>query len=688
LSFSRLVVLLPCAAALAAADYTTYIGDTYAYQVTAITADANGNTYVTGSRAVTATLNDVFVSQLDTSGNVTLLATFSGKGSDQAKGIALDASGNIYIVGNTTSPDFPLLHPLQSVPSRSGATGFLVKLRADGTVLYSTYLGGTAGPSTLNAVAADAQGNAYVTGETFASDYPRTSGLPASGAAGPGPGAYSAAFFAEISAGGNRILYAGGVGAGGRACGEGSTCFLSTLSNAGTGIAVDPAGNAYIAGNTYGTGLPTTPGALQTEGIGAFVAKVNAAGTGLAYLTLLGTANNIIGGPYPNSAPATLVYAIAADGAGNAYLAGTTSDPHFPATPGAFQSTLPVPPNSPYFPPASAFLAKLNPTGSAMVWATFLGGASSAGTVAVDSAGDVWASGAPASTDFPASSGFPGGKEFLAEVNSSGSSLSYAALFPANTVAAALAVDPAGTVHFAGATGIVGTLTPGQNAAARILGVANAAGGDLAGRVAPGELISLYGLNLGPSAPATATFNASGFLPTTLAGVQVTIGGTPAPLLYVSATQINAVVPFELVNLASAPLVVTGNETALPDFHLAVDQAIPAVFQGALNQDGTVNSTANPAKAGSIVSIWATGVGWFGGAIDGQMATAAQDFHCCFVQEFYQNQLVVPAYAGAAPGLVAGVVQVNFQVTTVGEIYYLTAGSSSRSNHFSIAVTQ
>ncbi len=683
---SPLRFLIPLVSTLssAAADYTTYIGDLYTYNVAAIATDPSGNTYATGSRTIVAAqplpLTDVFVSKIDPSGNVTLLATFSGKAADTARSIALDPSGNIYIAGNTTSPDFPLHNPLQSViGSGAGAplqgTGFLAKLSPDGTVLYATLLGGTKGPSTINAVAADAEGNAYVTGQTFAGDYQRTAGLPA-GFAGAGVGSVSAAFFAKISPAGDKILYAGGLAAGIRTCECCSSCFLSTLATGGTAIAVDASGNAYIAGNTNGAGLPTTSGVLLANGVGAFVAKVNASGSGMVYVTYLGAGNVE---PTLGTVATDRVAAIAADAAGNAYISGSTQNPNFPATPGAFQTTLANPSTPPSVSLADAFAAKLNPTGSAMVWATFLGGSGTdqANAIAVDPSGNVWVSGTTQSTDFPVSSGFPGGSEFLAAFNPSGSALSFGSRFPANTVSAALAIDSTGVVHSAGATGLVSTITPAMFSAPRLFGIANAAGGNLAGRVAPGEIISIYGLNLEPTAPISASFNNLGFLPTTLGSFEVSINGIAAPLLYVSGTQINAVVPIELATVDS-PVLLTINGVPVAPFRIIVDQEIPAVFlnsngnAAAINQDGTVNSATNPAKAGSFVSIWATGVGWNYQLADGQQQTSAQTLCTCIIYDSTENTNITPSYAGAAPGMVNGIMQINFQVMNPGDLYSLS----------------
>jgi uncharacterized protein (TIGR03437 family) len=660
---------------LSAANYTTYIGDPSAsYGVSALATDANGNTYVTGRRNLDFG-SDIYVSKIDSNGNVALLASFGlvppsvAQPVSGASAIAVDAGGNIFVAGVTPRPDFPVVKALQSTPAMNGGmTGFLVKLAPNGTILFSTYLGGTQGPSSMNAVALDSQGNVYVTGTTSASDYPHTPGLPNGGVSTSEAGMVSAAWFAKIGGDGSKLLYAGGISSFAHECGQGSTCFVSPIRTSGVAIAIDPSGNAYVAGNSYG-GLNGTMGAAITSGIGAFAVKVNAAGSGLVYMTLLGSANYLPGGgPAPDSAPGNLVFAIAADAVGNAYIAGETSDPHFPATPGAFQTTLPGGAGANAFqaPPFSGFVAKINPAGTAFAWATYLGGTKNdlVYKIGLDPSGNVWVSGGTMSPDFPISTGWPNGIEFIGEFNPSGSGLTFGERFPSSTVFAALAFDNGGTLHTAGANGLASSFSPAafpfQSTAPQVYGLTNAAGGSLTGRVSAGEVISIYGANLGPASGVSGQVNSQGLVQTALGGVQVMIDGVAAPLLYASSTQINAVAPVGLLSGSVVNLNLTVSGTAAPSFRTVVDTEPPEIFPAAANQDGTLNSASNPAKVGSFVTFWANGAGAFS-TIDGQVATAARAYCACTITDTRGTQINV-SYAGAAPGLVNGITQINFQI--------------------------
>jgi uncharacterized protein (TIGR03437 family) len=192
------------------------------------------------------------------------------------------------------------------------------------------------------------------------------------------------------------------------------------------------------------------------------------------------------------------------------------------------------------------------------------------------------------------------------------------------------------------------------------------------GAVAPGELITIFGNSLGP-AEATAAAAVDGHLPNTLAGVQVTFNGTPAPLLYGAAGQINAIVPFEVAGQSTVNLAIASSTGGALNVSLPVSAASPAIFsenasgagQGAiLNQDSTRNSAANPAVRGSIVAFYATGTGATKpSSPDGVLTpllnppVLAQS-----VTVTIGGQNAPVTYQGAAPGLVAGVSQINAQV--------------------------
>ncbi len=191
----------------------------------------------------------------------------------------------------------------------------------------------------------------------------------------------------------------------------------------------------------------------------------------------------------------------------------------------------------------------------------------------------------------------------------------------------------------------------------------NAFGGNGTARIAPAEVISIYGPGIGPATAASATpFN--GFYPQTLGGVQVQIDGLNMPLLYVSSNQINAVVPMEVPIGARATVRVINGTNLSADYPVSIVASAAQQFPTVLNQDGSVNSQRNPARSKSVVTFYATG--WqssFSGFADGQVATYAQDAclgGCAATVQNVPNSTV--AYGGAAPGIVAGVTQFNIQL--------------------------
>lgn len=689
---SVFALLFAVSSSARAAEYTTYIGDAYPRNVAAITADAVGNTYILGNRGsasiptavvngifwvnspvlsptptptTTAPPNDVFVSKLDPIGKVLFTDVFAGKGLDKASAITVDGNGNVYIGGTTTSLDFPVSNAVQSQPSQFG-TGFIVKISPDGkSILYSTYFGGLDGSTAVNAMMTDPTGNLYVAGTTFAGDFPHTAGMPSATVSQSGLPPTSAAFVAALSTAGDKILFAGTIGGTETAC-SGSDfhdCMSVPISTTGVSVGLDASRNVYFGGNTNTINLPTTAGALLTQGIGAFVGKIGANGANLAYLTYLGSTQELANGP--TFTGANVLSAIAVDPAGEVYLAGSTGDPKFPATSGTLQTMFAGGPVNAFGIPANTdgFIAKLNSRGSALVWATYLGGNGNdaVNSISLDAMGNIWADGTTASTDFSNVQGWSQGGDFLVELNASGSALSYSARYPSGTLSEGVALDGTTLIHTAGSSGIISEIVPNVAPITKVFGVGNAAAGPLAGRIAPSEVISLYGPHIGPATAVTAV-PTNGFYPTTLGNLQVMIGGFAAPLLYVSDGQINAVVPSEVSPQGASTIQIISTNASTSPFPVWVDVGDAQIFSPVLNQDWSINSRANPAKSGSVVIFYSTGSSLSIAPFkDGQIATGAAN-QCA-------NNACVAAgasvlYGGPAPGIVAGAQQFNLQLST------------------------
>src|SRR5437867_427113 len=295
-----------------------------------------------------------------------------GSGGDQGFGVAVDAVGNAYVTGFAGSSDFPTTAgAFQTAFGGGEADAFVTKLNPTGSALvYTTYLGGD-GFDQGHGIAVDATGNAYVTGLTFSTNFPTTPG-----AFQTTPNFASDAFVVKLNAAGTALVY--------------STYLGGDGFDQGQGIAVDAEGNAYATGGTSSTNFPTTTGAFRTTFGGrsdAFVTKLNGDGSALVYSTYLGGFSSDRGN------------AIAVDATGNAYVTGLTFSTNFPTTPGAVRET--------FGGILDAFMVKLNPAGTALVYSTFLGGSSldEGFGIAVDTAGSAYVTGGTESPDFPTTPG-------------------------------------------------------------------------------------------------------------------------------------------------------------------------------------------------------------------------------------------------------------------------------------------
>jgi len=345
-----------------------------------------------------------------------------GSGDDRAYAIAVDGAGNAYVTGTSNSTTFPAL-PLQ--PGIAGV--FVTKFNANGSgLIYSTFLGSGAG----SGIAVDSSGNAYVTGVTGSPAFPVLNAIQST------LSGVEDAFVLKLNATGGLVYstYLGGSGV-----------------DQGTGIAIDGSGDAYVTGQTRSTNFPVTPGAFQRSfdaggSVDGFVAKVNPSGSALVYATYLGGNN----GTGPN--------AIAVDTFGDAYVTGKTEST-FPTTATAFEPAF-----SGY---GTAFMTKMNATGSGLLYSTYLGGSNNdVGTgIAVDSSGNAYVTGYTSSADFPTKNAFQTtfgggsayGDAFVAKLDptqSGPASLVYSSYLGGSgiDIGQAIAVDGSGNAYVTGYT--------------------------------------------------------------------------------------------------------------------------------------------------------------------------------------------------------------------------------------------
>ncbi|MGI8656427.1 MAG: SBBP repeat-containing protein [Pyrinomonadaceae bacterium] len=422
--------------------YATYLGNGGLNQsgTSGIAVDSAGDAYVTGFTAspdfpttpgaFQRTVNnrfgsrEIFVTKLNADGSGFVYSTFlDGSGGDNSSGIAVDSAGNAYVVGSTGSSDFPTRNAFQPA-LRSFTNAFVAKLNATGSdLLYSTYLGGSSSRDFGLSIAIDSSANAYIAGNTNSSDFPTT------------PGAFRRTISLRNSDDNDSFVAKINTNASGAASLVYSTYF-DIKSPYNVHVAVDSSGNSYVTGD-------------------ALVKKLNPTGSALVYSFVLpDTGTNFFLGTHTT--------AIAVDSASQAYVTGFSDSPGLQTVNG-FQTS--------YGGGLSnAFVMKLNAAGTGLLYSTYLGGSryDVGGSLAADSSGNAYVTGATASSDFPTKDALQGNKHgggndtdaFVTKINTNSSganSLAYSTYYGAlnyDEGGTGIAVDAAGSAYVTGVASV------------------------------------------------------------------------------------------------------------------------------------------------------------------------------------------------------------------------------------------
>jgi uncharacterized protein (TIGR03437 family) len=608
---------------------------------------------------------------------------------------AVSATGDVYIAGPPGAFTWP--QPTNTIGDTSSEALLVSKLDPSGNPLYATAIGGTG----VAFLALDGAGNLYVyggyaDGEAFATT---------AGAFDAGADVSSGDFVCKLNAADGSILFCS---------------FPGTAGGETGGFTADSMGNVYFAEipptPIYDYPLNATEGALALGTRSVQVTKLSPIGA-IVYRAEFGGTQEPAGSA-----------SIAVDAQGDVWVAGSAY-PDFPTTPNAL---LPSAPQSP-----AGFLTELNPSGSALLYSTFTDGLGIDAQIALDGTGAIYLADfntadvgilrkySPGGTALSYEQDFASGLgPFVAtpagEITILGTTSSVN--FPTNQPVAPcgpsgafgdwvlIIVDAAGKVidstflpiatpyisllQLAPNGYFLMTSTPTSDASAgpfqfelgqlgpatgppiNLTCVGNAAGLVIAA-LAPGEIVSLFGTGLGPSSPVSAQF-ANNLLPFNLAGTQVTFNGVPAPLLYSSDGQINAIAPWEIQGASTANVCVVFQGSSTNCVTLDVSNTAPGIFSlpsgyaAAVNQDGTINSPQNPATVGSIVSIYVTGLGPLssepadGSVVGLPLPTLVNGVQVGFIPSFppFWNAGEVQ-YAGPAPFEVAGLYQINVKIPTL-----------------------
>lgn len=600
--------------------------------VTGVAVDSKGNTLLAGQATppgASYNASDAFVASFASDNRLQYLKRLGGSLFDGATAIAVDNTGNVYVTGQTGSADFPVTpNAWQTVfvpMAQNSIASFVVKLGPSGAVIYSTLVQN----AYSQAIVVNANGEAFVTGYT--------SGVVATTPGVPDFGTANRNFIVRLSAAGDRPIF-------------------SVVGPGGSAIVLDGQNNVYTAGSGFDQGdVPTTPGSYQQHatasgcGGGAqlqipcshqVVCKMDAAGSKLAFCTYLsGTSGDAVAG-------------LAVDSNGDVYVTGITLSMDYPTTADAVQpknlSTLPpYPVNVPTYPslyqvfPLTGYLSKLSADGSRLLYSSFLGGSQHdyPTGIALDNTGISIA----ARVDSPEFPGLPVAPvrclpsrlhdmPVLIRVDAASHAIVSGIVMEGATQGTGygplLAVDAQHAATLVSGSYLT-RVNPASTAVSdSIACITDAADYTQAAPVAPGQLLTIFGTNIGPATPAVYD-STSPSLPTTLGGVSITVNGVAAPLFYASANQINFLAPYDTGGQAAVtlkltspggvsaqrPMPVTAINPGLLTFGVTdypVCQAkglLNSTAAAVYNEDGLLNSCDHPAAPGSRVSVVLNGTG-------------------------------------------------------------------------------
>ena len=441
--------------------YATYLGGSGTDQATGIAVDSSGSVYVAGYTnspdILLTTLgvpaknaNHVFVAKINPTGNGLIYADYiGGDAQDYGYAVALDSANEIYVTGSTSSGDFPVVNPYQSYPGSTNA--FISKISADGSsLLYSTYLGGN-GFDQPSSIAIDGSSSVLVAGNTSSTNFPVANAYQSTALANQGGMYGTYGFLTKFSPDGSSLVYStylAGNSVGLSNCG-GTPCY-GELYNAIQGLAVDPTGNAYVAGDTNTYNFPTTQGSYMASNSTAaytvvgFVSKFSSSGL-LSYSTY-----------FYESSGFTRLMAIAVDSSGFAYVTGSAySDGTFPLTSTAICDPAVYGVDCSY-----AFVTKFDAIASTLMYSTFLGPNNYGDPVAIalDPSNDAYVLAATTSSSFNLVNGlqaYAGGSDILlVEIDPLAGSELFATYLggSGNETPGGMALDAVNNIYITGST--------------------------------------------------------------------------------------------------------------------------------------------------------------------------------------------------------------------------------------------